>query len=419
MPQYYIWTIGCQMNKAESDRIGSYLEQSGYQPTLTAEKADLIVLNSCVVRQSAENKVINKLHSLKALKNANPAVTLAVTGCLVNSESDQLKVLFPYIDYAFNPGEYPPWLKKTASEQILPQYPSPNTFVPIMQGCNNFCSYCIVPYRRGREKSRPIREIITETEELVHRGVKEVTLLGQNVNSYGHDLPDKPDLTDLLTELNSIGGLLRIRFLTNHPKDMSSKLIAAIAQLDKVCEQINLPIQSGDNDILRAMKRDYTVEHYRQIITQMRSKIPEIALSTDIIVGFPSENSQQFQQTVNLLSEIRFDTVHVAAYSPRAGTSAARDFEDNIPLSEKKERLYIIEQLQESIARDINKRLLNQTVEVLVESKHKGKWQGRTRSDKLVFFNNDNNCAGQLVKVKVIKTSPWSLQGEVDLHSVN
>ena len=414
MSQYYIWTIGCQMNKAESERLGSYLEQLGYQATGTAEVADIIVLNSCVVRQSAENRVFNKLNSLKSLKKIQPDTTLAVTGCLVNSKIDQLKKSFPHVDYFFKPGDYPSWLEKPESAPVLPRYPSPGVFVPIIQGCNNFCSYCIVPYRRGRERSRTIPEIICEVKTLVHRGVREVTLLGQNVDSYGHDLPGKPDLADLLSELNAINGLARLRFLTNHPKDMSSKLIEAIASLDKVCEQISLPVQSGSNEILEAMRRGYTVEQYRQLVTQIRSKIPGIALSTDIIVGFPSESKPQFQQTVNLLSELRFDTVHVAAYSPRPGTIAAGKLEDNIPPVEKKERLNKIEQLQEGIATEINAQLSGKTVEILVEGKVKEKWQGRTRTGKIVFFNDINDCLGQLMNIRVEKTSPWSLQGKAE-----
>jgi len=328
--KYHIWTIGCQMNKAESERLGSCFEQMGYQSTVRAEEADLIILNSCVVRQSAENRVINKLNALKSLKRLRPNLTLAVTGCLVNSEVDHLRQSLPYVDYFFKPGDFPPdfppWLEKDKIGSILPQSLSSCTFVPIIQGCNNFCSYCIVPYRRGREKSRPMVEIVGEVRELVQRGVKEVTLLGQNVDSYGHDLPDKPDLADLLSELNTIDRLLRIRFLTNHPKDMSSKLIEAVASLDKVCEQI----KSGSDDILKAMNRGYTAGHYRQLITEIRSSIPSVTLSTDVIVGFPSESQQQFQQTVNLLSELKFDTVHVAAYSPRPGTLASRQFEDNL-----------------------------------------------------------------------------------------
>ncbi len=413
MPQYYIWTIGCQMNKAESERLGSYLEQLGYQATATAEEADLIVVNSCVVRQSAENRVVNKLNALSPLKKLHPNLTLAVTGCLVNSEVAQLKARFPQVDYFFKPGDYPQWLEKAEWGQTLPRHPAPSTYVSIIQGCDNFCSYCIVPYRRGRNRSRPLQEIVTEVRELVNRSTREVTLLGQNVDSYGQDLPDQPDLADLLYELNGIDGLLRIRFLTNHPKDMSPKLIEAVACLDKVCEQLSLPVQSGSNEILEAMRRGYTVEQYRQLVTEIRSKIPEVALSTDVIVGFPSETKPQFQQTVDLLSELRFDTVHVAAYSPRPGTMAARKLEDNIPPVEKRRRLDLIERLQEVIAAEINAQLRGKVVEVLVEGERKGKWQSRTRSGKLVFFSNSNNCRGKLMKIRIEKTSPWSLQGRV------
>jgi len=229
-----------------------------------------------------------------------------------------------------------------------------------------------------------------------------------------HDLTGKPDLADLLKELNAIDGLARIRFLTNHPKDMSLKLIEAVACLDKVCELICLPVQSGNNDILMAMRRGYTVEYYRQLITQIRSKISGVALSTDVIVGFPSETQPQFQQTVSLLSELRFDTVHVAAYSPRLGTIASKELTDNIPLAEKRDRLNKIEQLQEGIATEINARLLGKTVEVLVEGRKKGKWQGRTRTGKLVFFSDNGDYLGQLVKIRIEKTSPWSLQGRVN-----
>jgi tRNA-2-methylthio-N6-dimethylallyladenosine synthase len=402
------------MNKAESERLGSYLEQLGHQATATTDEADLIVLNSCVVRQNAEDRVINKLNALRLLKRSHPNLTLAVTGCLVNSELDQLRQSFPHVDYFFPPGEYPPWLEKQGNlHTITPSHPSPATFVPIIQGCDNFCAYCIVPYRRGRERSRPLAEIVSEVKELARRGVKEVTLLGQNVDSYGHDLPHQPSLADLLTELNTIDGLVRIRFLTNHPKDMSPRLIDAVARGDKVCELISLPVQSGSNDILKAMRRGYTVDDYRHLVTQIRSQIPGVALSTDVIVGFPSETEEQFQQTFNLLSELRFDTVHVAAYSPRPGTIAARKFENNIPLAEKGERLNKIEQLQARTAAEINRQLSGQAVEVLVDGRKKGKWQGRTRTGKLVFFSDTNDCLGQLVTIRIDQTSPWSLQGKL------
>jgi tRNA-2-methylthio-N6-dimethylallyladenosine synthase len=233
------------------------------------------------------------------------------------------------------------------------------------------------------------------------------------VDSYGHDLPEKSDLADLLTELNSIDRLVRIRFLTNHPKDMSTKLIEAVARLDKVCEQISLPVQSGDDEILKAMRRGYTAEHYRQLVTEIRNRIPQVALSTDVIVGFPSESEEQFEHTVDLLRGIRFDMVHIAAYSPRPGTIAARDLEDNIPPAEKKRRLSLIEQIQEKIVTEINAQLLGETVEILVEGRAKGKWYGRTRSDKLVFFSDSGDYMGQLLNIRIEKTSPWSLQGRL------
>ena len=413
MPQYYIWTIGCQMNKAESERLGSYLEQLGFQAVASAEQADLIVLNSCVVRQSAESRVINKLSALRSLKRSRPSLTLAVTGCLVNSHLDQLKQQFPHVDYYFEPGDCPQWLGEAQLWPVIPQHAAPSVFVPIIRGCNNFCAYCIVPYRRGQERSRPVAELLGEVSELVRRGAREVTLLGQNVDSYGHDLPDKPDLADLLTELNTIRGLARIRFLTNHPKDMTLKLVDAIAALDRLCEHISLPLQAGNNDILKVMGRGYTVERYRALINQIRRKIPGVALSTDIIVGFPSETEEQFEETVNVLAELRFDTVHVAAYSPRPGTIAAREFEDDVPPAEKRRRRDRVEQLQEGIATEINNRLIGRSVEVLVEGKKEGKWQGRTRTGKIVFYSDGGDHLGQLVQIRIQKASPWSLQGSV------
>ncbi|MCX6011095.1 MAG: tRNA (N6-isopentenyl adenosine(37)-C2)-methylthiotransferase MiaB [Chloroflexi bacterium] len=413
MPKYHIWTIGCQMNKAESERLGSHLEQLGYEAAASANEAELVVLNSCVVRQSAEDRVVNKLANLKALKKSRPDMTLAVTGCLVNADTSKLEERFPQVDYFFKPGEYPQWLERPR-EPVLPRQPNVTAYVPIIQGCDNFCSYCIVPYRRGREKSRPLAEIVGEVRELVGRGAKEVTLLGQNVDSYGHDLPGKPDLADLLYELNEIEGLWRIRFLTNHPKDMSLKLVGAVAALDKVCEQLTLPVQSGSNAILKAMGRGYSAEHYRRLVAEIRARIPDIALSTDVLLGFPSETEAQFQETADLLSELNFDTVHIAAYSPRPGTFAARKLEDNVPPAEKKRRLEYLERLQEDIASAINARLKSKVVEVLAEGEKGGRWWGRTRGDKLVFFNDSRDCRGKLIKLRVEKTSPWALQGIVE-----
>ena len=420
MPHYYVWTIGCQMNKADSEYVAGYLEQAGYSSTATTEKADFILLNSCVVRKNAEDKALNKLDSLKGLKKKYPHATIALTGCLVDSKTDDLKRRFPWVDLIFRPQQWEV-LFQWAESHGLP-YPDktdfftpPNTpvsvFIPIIQGCNSFCSYCIVPYRRGREKSRDLDEICCQVDTVVRQGAREVTLLGQNIGSYGHDLPYKPDLADLLTELNKLEGLLRIRFLTNHPKDMGQRLMHAIAGLEKVCEHISLPVQAGDNEILKAMRRGYTIEQYQHLVAQIRSTVPGIALSTDVVVGFPNETEEQFEATLNLLHQVRFDRVHIAAYSPRPGTIASRRFADNVPADKKELRLQRAEAVHESIAAEINSGFSGKTVEVLAEGKSKGKWQGRTRGDKLVFFTDDTDITGQLVEVKIEKTSAWALQG--------
>ncbi len=403
------------MNKAESERLASVFEEQGYRVTAAAEEADIIVVNSCVVRQSAEDRAVNRLNAFKPLKKANPDLILALTGCMVDSNPDQLKRDFPLVDYFFKPGEIPQWLDEaewegTALAERLPA----SVYLPIIQGCDNFCSYCIVPYRRGRERSRPVDEISCQAGEMVRRGAKEIILLGQNVDSYGHDLPGTPDLADLLGELNDIQGLARLRFLTNHPKDMSGRLIEAVARLDKVCQQITLPVQSGDDEILKLMKRGYTADDYRRLIAKTRERVPGVALSTDVIVGFPSETEDQFLNTCRLLSELQFDTVHTAVYSPRNGTTAAKELEDNVPAAEKKRRLRAIEELQEKISSEINSRLLGRAVEILVEGKKKGKWQGRTRSDKLVFFRDNEDRLGQLVNIRITGTGAWSLRGDIE-----
>jgi tRNA-2-methylthio-N6-dimethylallyladenosine synthase len=426
MPRYFIWTIGCQMNKAESQQIAGYLDSAGYQAATSFANADLVVLNTCVVRQSAENKVLGTLSLLKGLKNDHPNLQILVTGCLVNSHTQELQRRFPHVDLLFKPGDYPEliaWGQKQGIpiDQKLLCYPrndgwralSPCVLIPIIQGCDNFCSYCIVPYRRGREVSRPLEEIVWEVRELVRRGIKEVTLVGQNVDSYGHDLPGHPDLADLLKELSGIDELVRMRFLTNHPKDISLKLIEAMVSLSKVCEHLELPVQSGDDDILKAMRREYTVERYKELVHIIRRKVPQISLSTDIIVGFPGETEEQFEHSLSLVTEMRFDVVHVAAYSPRPGTIAWREYQNDIPAEIKKERLNKIEEVQTAIASEINSQLQGKEVEILVEGKKGGKWFGRTRSNKLVFFEDAGDWLGQLARIQIEKTSPWSLRGQV------
>jgi tRNA-2-methylthio-N6-dimethylallyladenosine synthase len=409
MSYYYIWTIGCQMNRAESERLQSSLDSLGYAPADSIEKATLVILNSCVVRQHAEDRVVNKLSNLKALKKRHPEMQIALTGCMVGADKAELERRFPYVDYFFKPGETLQWLDSPAWQ--LPRKPGVSALVPIIQGCNNFCTYCIVPYRRGREKSRPTVEIVDEVAELTRRGVREVTLLGQNVDSYGHDLAGTPDLADLLAALNAIDGLWRIRFLTNHPKDMSQKLIKAIAYLDKVCEAINLPVQAGNDAVLQNMRRGYGIRDYKALVSRLRQEVPGIAITTDLIVGFPGETQHLFQSTLDLLAELKFDAVHVAAYSVRRGTIAAENMIDDVPEVEKQRRLSLVESLQEQIAAGINASLAGCQLEVLVEGKHRGKWQGRSRSDKLVFFTGGLEFTGKLVNVNIEKTTPWSLQG--------
>jgi tRNA-2-methylthio-N6-dimethylallyladenosine synthase len=426
MPRYFIWTIGCQMNKAESQQIAGYLDSAGYQAATSFSHADLVVLNTCVVRQSAEDKILGTLGLLKGLKSKHPNLQIVVTGCFVNSHTQELQRQFPHVDLLFKPGDYTElitWGQKRGMpiEQRLPRYarndsrsaPSPCALISIIQGCDNFCSYCIVPYRRGREVSRPAEEIVCEVKELVKRGTKEVTLLGQNVDSYGHDLHGHPDLADLLNELSGIDELVRIRFLTNHPKDMSLKLIETMAAVSKVCEHLELPVQSGDDNILKAMRRGYTVERYRELVHTIRSEIPRLSLSTDLIVGFPGETEEQFEHSLSLVQEMKFDVVHVAAYSPRLGTTAWREYQDNIPAEVKKERLNHVEELQTATASDINSRLRGHEVEVLVEGKKGGKWFGRTRSNKLVFFEDAGDWLGQLAIIQIEKTSPWCLTGQI------
>ncbi len=413
------------MNKAESDFIARYLESLGCKHAMSPKCADLIVLNTCVVRQSAEDKVLGMLGFTKGLKSRCSGLKLLVTGCFVEPDTDRLQRLFPYVDHFFGPGDFSKledWVARqpglTSGKEFRNSIPSARSgtvsvLLPIMQGCNNFCSYCIVPYRRGRERSRPLSQVIDQVKDLVSHGAKEVTLLGQNVNSYGRDLSDNVDLAMLLRALSKVDGIERIRFLTNHPRDMSRHLIDTIAALDKVCKHISLPLQSGDNRILAAMGRGYTIEEYKGLIDTIRHCIPKVAISTDVIVGFPGESEEQFRQTLSVLEELRFDVVHVAAYSPRPGTLASREYQDNVPLDVKMERLRKVESLQARIAGEINAEFVGKTVEVLVEGRKGDKWFGRTGDNKLTFFPSVSDCLGQLVPVMITKASSWALQGKL------
>ena len=429
MNSYHIWTIGCQMNTADSERLASALEQMGLESAGNAKDADVVVLNSCVVRQSAEDKVVGNLGSVSRLKKQNPDTVIALMGCMVGPKTDQLEKRFPYVDVFMRPQQFEPLLELVGERTSLdwegcvgslaPTRPDVACHVPIIHGCDLMCTFCIIPYRRGRQVSRPVDEIAHEVELLVSRGVREVTVLGQTVDAYGFDLPgddaSKPDLATLLTRLNDVDGLERIRFLTSHPNFMSRRIIEAVAELPKVCEHINLPVQAGDDEVLARMRRNYTRADYISLVEEIHETVPAASLSTDIIVGFPGETERQFQRTLDLLEQLRMDKVHCAAYSTRPGTTADRTMPDDVSKEAKVSRRERVDALQESILTDINGELVGTEFEVLVEARNKGKWQGRTRSNKLVFFpmtEDDGDRLGQMVDVRVERAGPWSLQGQ-------
>jgi tRNA-2-methylthio-N6-dimethylallyladenosine synthase len=412
------------MNVADSERLGSALDQLGCTAVGSMEKADVIVLNSCVVRQGAEDKVTGRLTSLKPLKQRHPDKIIALMGCMVGPDTAELERRFPYVDSFMRPQEFGDLVRLVEAREgvcidnsipLVPSRPAVAAFVPIIHGCDKFCTFCIIPYRRGRESSRPVSELVREVEMLVQRGVKEVTLLGQNVDSYGHDLDGEPDLADLLTILNDVSGLRRMRFLTSHPNDMSQKLIDAVAELDRVCEYINLPVQAGDNLVLERMRRGYTREQYLELVGRIRASMPEVGLTTDIIVGFPGETEDQFERTVDLVREVRFDKLHIASYSPRPGTIAWRKQPDDVPPEEKKRRHRVLEELQEGIAREINGGMVGRREEVLVEERKDGRWHGRTRSNKLVYLDeaSGERAFGEIVPVEIVAATAFSLQGSV------
>ena len=408
------------MNKADSERLESAMTQMGLSPTHSPKSADVIVLNSCVVRQSAEDKVTGMLTSLKPLKERNADTVVALMGCMVGPKTDTLEKRFPYVDVFMQPQQYEPLISLVGDRAgidpdgcvgPLTAKPDVTAYIPIIHGCDKFCTFCIIPYRRGREVSRTIEDVVRETRLLAQRGVKEVTLLGQNVDSYGHDLPDRPDLGDLLAAVNDVEELERVRFLTSHPNDMSDHIIEAVAELDKVCEHINLPFQAGDDDILADMRRGYTNRQYRDLAEKIRDRVPNVSLSTDLIVGFCGETEDQFEQSVEMVRDVGFTKVHAAAYSTRAGTIADRMMTDDVSQERKKARLKVIEDLQERILTEANAHLQGQTFEVLVEGRKRGRWFGRNRNDKLVFFEHEEDQKSNLVDVKINKTSAWSLQG--------
>ncbi len=394
--RYHIWTVGCQMNVADSQKLAAGLDRLGWSEVAQPDEADLVVLNTCSIREHAEQRAMSKLGTLKKLRRRGGQFSIAVMGCMVGPKTDELERRFPYVDVWARPQQFAPILAAAGYDDLGGEF-WPSTFaapesvaayVPVIHGCDKFCTYCIVPYRRGRERSRAIEDVRAEVEHLAaracpeqgRRGVREVTLLGQTVEAYGHDLPDAPDLGDLLRALHTIDGIARLRFLTSYPKDMTERIIDAVSELPKVCEYFNIPVQAGDNAVLERMRRGYTIEEYLEKVELIRRKVPAVAITTDVIVGFCGETDQEFQHTYDLVRDLEFDKVHVAAYSPRPGTIAYRKLADDVPQEVKMARLHAIEQLEAGISARINGRLLGTEVEVLVEGqKRRAELAGRPR----------------------------------------
>ncbi|HRA68007.1 MAG TPA: MiaB/RimO family radical SAM methylthiotransferase, partial [Caldilinea sp.] len=465
--KYHIWTIGCQMNVADSNHVAAELEKIGYGPTDQLDEADVVVLNTCVVRQSAEDKAVGKLGSLKPWKKGKADRAVALMGCMVGVKpSPQLLASYPYVDVFMPPSEATPLVNflrqaeidaemaEIERQQLAQRYHLQDAaqpigtvqsikhlalsgeapvaaHVPIVYGCSHACTFCIIPFRRGVERSRPVEEIVNEVRGLVAQGVREVTLLGQIVDRYGYDWRgelgnsatvkaflgesqaglDEPftihhsqltshnsfDLADLLRAVHEIDGLWRIRFLTSHPNYMTDRILETVRDLPKVCPHIEVPIQAGDDEMLERMKRGYTVAEYRGLIERIRAIVPAVAINTDIIVGFCGETDAQFEHTVEIVRDLKFDKVHLARYSPRPGTVSERRLPDDVPDAEKVRRHKRLEDLQEQVGSAINQRFLGEIVEVLVEDRHKGKWRGRNRQNKLVFIESDLPLRGRLV----------------------
>jgi len=435
--KYIITTYGCQMNEHDSETLSGILENMGYIATSNKEEANLIIYNTCCVRENAELKVYGNLGALKNLKKNKDDLIIAVCGCMMQQPQvvKEIKKKYRHVDLVFgthNLYRFPELLlKSTESESMFIEIWDQErdiveglpinrkyglkAFVNIMYGCNNFCTYCIVPYTRGRERSRELDDIVREATDLAKNGTKEITLLGQNVNSYGKTLEKSTDFADLLRELNKIDGIERIRFMTSHPKDLSDRLIDAMAECDKVCEHFHLPLQSGSDRLLKIMNRNYTKEKYLSLVKKLRDKMPNIGLSTDIIVGFPGETEEDFQYTLDIVQDARYDSAYTYLYSIREGTPAA-EMDEQIDEKTKQERFNRLLDKVNEVSAEINRSYLNKVVEVLVEGPSKNdatRLMGRTTQNKSVNFDGDETLIGKLVKVKIIEARTFSLNGEV------
>ncbi|MYD09016.1 MAG: tRNA (N6-isopentenyl adenosine(37)-C2)-methylthiotransferase MiaB [Chloroflexi bacterium] len=442
--QYHIWTLGCQMNVADSQLLASELEKLGHSATPNGDAADIMIVNTCVVRQSAEDKGLGRLHLLGKIKAAQPDKVIGVMGCMVGVRDPLwMRQRLPFVDVFMPPSDPAPMVdflrerrdeasalehetRARASrdalqdgELVLPLHERGqlvSAHVPVVYGCSHACTFCIIPFRRGIERSRRVGEIVAQARSLAQQGVKEITLLGQIVDRYGKDIPDGPDLADLLRIVHEVAedaGLERIRFLTSHPNWMTEKLLKTVAELPRVMPHIEVPIQAGDDDVLARMRRGYTADQYRKLVDKIRRIIPQVAIHTDIIVGFPGETREQFMRTYRVLEELKLDKAHLARYSPRPQTVSQRRMADDVPDAEKRERHKLLEELQARVVAEINSQYLGQAVEVLVEEKHRGRWRARTPQNKLVFFEADGDWKGRLAQVEVTWTGPWSMQARL------
>jgi tRNA-2-methylthio-N6-dimethylallyladenosine synthase len=437
MKRLFIQTYGCQMNQYDSERIARLMEREGYAPTELAEEADLILLNTCSVRDKAEQKVYSALGRWREFKEKNPNVIIGVGGCVAQQEGENLLRRVPHLDLVFgthnihklgrmvreaeSPGNRPVEIAFYRDPSYMedpaarPTVHGAKAYVTIMHGCNKVCSFCIVPYVRGRELSRPSASVLREIEELAAQGVKEVLLLGQNVNSYGKTSGEL-SFPELLNRVNDVAGLERIRFTTSHPQDLSPGLIEAYASLDKLCEHLHLPVQSGSDSVLQRMRRGYTREEYLDRIRRLRERRPEVALSTDIIVGFPGESEEEFEGSLEILQEVEYDDLYAFSYSPRPHTSANKMYADDVAEDLKKERLDRILKMQGMISRRKNEDRVGKIEEVLVEGPAKlgrSQMMGRTRTNRIVNFVGPEELSGQLTGVRIVAAGANSLRGEL------
>ncbi|MGG4013231.1 tRNA (N6-isopentenyl adenosine(37)-C2)-methylthiotransferase MiaB [Bacillus smithii] len=435
--KFYIRTYGCQMNEHDTEVMAGILMQLGYEPTDQPEDANVILLNTCAIRENAENKVFGEIGHLKPLKMEKPDLLLGVCGCMSQEESVVNKLLkqYQYVDMVFgthNIHRLPHilneaymakemvvevWSKEGDVVENLPKVRQGKikAWVNIMYGCDKFCTYCIVPYTRGKERSRRPEDIIQEVRQLAAQGYKEITLLGQNVNAYGKDFTDMEyGLGDLMDDLRKID-ISRIRFTTSHPRDFDDHLIEVLAKKGNLMEHIHLPVQSGSSEILKIMARKYTREQYLELVRKIKKAIPDVALTTDIIVGFPNETEEQFEETLSLVREVGFESAYTFIYSPREGTPAAK-MKDNVPMEVKKERLQRLNELVNELSAKAMKKYEGKIVEVLVEGESKNNpdvLAGYTRRNKLVNFKGPKSAIGQIVKVKITEAKTWTLNGEM------